>query len=105
MFFSDKEDKIDLINPSTPTSASILPSASLGVATVDVDQCSEPDAEVKLEKVIIHFRIHIETALSHKKLKSKLNINNKYKSIKTIHKIQFAISVSFLFSLNLICFR
>lgn len=48
----DKEDKLDLINPSTPTTT-VLPSASLGVATVSLDSCSESEPEIKLEKVSV----------------------------------------------------
>lgn len=52
---SDKDDKVDLIKSSTPTPTStVLPSASLGVATtVNIDDCSESDSEIKLEKVNI----------------------------------------------------
>lgn len=55
--FSDKDDKLDLINPTTP-SGSVLPSVSMGVATVNIDDCSDSDAdtEIKLQKVnIIYF--------------------------------------------------
>lgn len=53
-FSREKEDKLDLINPTTPSST-ILPSASLGVATVNIDDCSdsETETEIKLEKVNI----------------------------------------------------
>ncbi|XP_055297773.1 uncharacterized protein LOC129566154 isoform X2 [Sitodiplosis mosellana] len=49
----DKDDKVDLIKSSTPTptpTSTVLPSASLGVATVNIDNCSESDSEIKLEK-------------------------------------------------------
>lgn len=49
---SDKEDKLDLINPTTP-STTVLPSASLGVASINLDSCSESEPEIKLEKVNI----------------------------------------------------
>lgn len=52
---SDKEDKLDLINPSTPTT-NILPSASLGVAAANIDSCSESGSEIKLEKVSIQLK-------------------------------------------------
>ncbi|XP_055297770.1 uncharacterized protein LOC129566154 isoform X1 [Sitodiplosis mosellana] len=52
----DKDDKVDLIKSSTPTptpTSTVLPSASLGVATVNIDNCSESDSEIKLEKCVI----------------------------------------------------
>lgn len=56
---SDKDDKLDLINPTTP-STTVFPSASLGVATVNIDDCSDSETEtvIKLEKVNITFLKH-----------------------------------------------
>lgn len=50
---SDKDDKLDGLNPTTHSaSASVLPSASL-VTSVSIDECSESDGEIKLAKVNI----------------------------------------------------
>lgn len=54
---SDKDDKHEITTPSS----AILPSASMGVAAVHVDDCSDSDTEVRLEKVISVYPTHTST--------------------------------------------